>query len=173
MQNPLPLWIGATSDVAIRRACRLADGFFPQRTPESGTWPQKIAQIRSWVAEEGRDPASFGVDARITISDGTPEDWRAAAEEWRSLGASHLTLNTMGGGLQGPDAHVDLLRRAHLYIERVDALQSDLNGAGRILIRYSGTEALARVMIEGPDRERIAAMATELADLIRRSIGAT
>ena len=57
--------------------------------------------------------------------------------------------------------------------ERVDALQSDLNGAGRILIRYSGTEALARVMIEGPDRERIAAMATELADLIRRSIGAT
>src|SRR5947209_2371513 len=31
LQNPLPLWIGATSDVAIRRACRLADGFFPQR----------------------------------------------------------------------------------------------------------------------------------------------
>ena len=57
--------------------------------------------------------------------------------------------------------------------ERVDAFQSDMNGVGRILIRYSGTEALARVMIEGPDRERISAMAAELADLIRRSIGAT
>jgi len=55
--------------------------------------------------------------------------------------------------------------------ERIDALQADLNGGGRILVRYSGTESLARVMIEGPDRERISAMAAELADLVRRAIG--
>jgi probable F420-dependent oxidoreductase len=111
VQRPLPIWIGATADVAIRRACRLADGFFPQRAPQSGTWPQKMEEIRSWLEEEGRDPASFGIDARVTISSGNPEDWRAAADEWRSFGASHLTLNTMGGGLEGPDAHIDLLRR--------------------------------------------------------------
>jgi phosphoglucosamine mutase len=54
---------------------------------------------------------------------------------------------------------------------RVEAFEGEMNGAGRILIRYSGTEALARVMIEGPDGERIRAMAEELAGLIRVAIG--
>jgi len=46
-----------------------------------------------------------------------------------------------------------------------------MNGTGRILVRYSGTESLARVMIEGADPERIRAMADELAATIRRELG--
>jgi hypothetical protein len=30
-------------------------------------------------------------------------------EEWRGYGATHLTFNTMGVGLQGPDAHIQRL----------------------------------------------------------------
>jgi phosphoglucosamine mutase len=56
--------------------------------------------------------------------------------------------------------------------ERLGALEATMDGAGRILVRYSGTEPLARVMIEGPDKARIAAMADELAALIRKEIGA-
>ena len=44
-----------------------------------------------------------------------------------------------------------------------------MNGTGRILVRYSGTESLARVMIEGADGERIRAMADDLAGVIRRA----
>jgi phosphoglucosamine mutase len=54
----------------------------------------------------------------------------------------------------------------------VRAFEAEMNGDGRILIRYSGTEALARVMIEGADGDRIGAMADELAGLIRGQIGA-
>lgn len=54
---------------------------------------------------------------------------------------------------------------------RLRALEQEMNGAGRILVRYSGTEPLARVMIEGPDGERIRLMADELAQLIRAAIG--
>ena len=54
---------------------------------------------------------------------------------------------------------------------RVRAFEGEMNGAGRILIRYSGTEALARIMIEGADGERIAAMADELAGVMRARIG--
>jgi phosphoglucosamine mutase len=57
--------------------------------------------------------------------------------------------------------------------ERVTAFEREMNDSGRVLIRYSGTEALARVMIEGADGERIRLMADELAGVIRSQIGAT
>jgi phosphoglucosamine mutase len=56
--------------------------------------------------------------------------------------------------------------------ERVAAFEREMSGGGRVLLRYSGTEALARVMIEGADGRRIEAMADELAGLIRDQIGA-
>ena len=55
--------------------------------------------------------------------------------------------------------------------ERVGAFEREMNGGGRVLIRYSGTESLARVMIEGADAARIQAMADELAGLIRPELG--
>ncbi|MGH7275639.1 MAG: phosphoglucosamine mutase [Candidatus Rokuibacteriota bacterium] len=55
---------------------------------------------------------------------------------------------------------------------RAAEFEREMNGNGRILIRYSGTEPLARVMIEGADGARIREMAEELAGLIRARIGA-
>ncbi len=55
--------------------------------------------------------------------------------------------------------------------ERTSAFEREMNGAGRVLIRYSGTESLARIMIEGADAGRIRTMADELAGLIRTHIG--
>jgi phosphoglucosamine mutase len=55
--------------------------------------------------------------------------------------------------------------------ERVGAFEKEMDGTGRVLLRYSGTESLARVMIEGADAARITAMANELAALIRGAIG--
>lgn len=50
-------------------------------------------------------------------------------------------------------------------------VESELAGKGRLLLRYSGTENLARVMIEGKDQESIERQANALADVIRASIG--
>jgi phosphoglucosamine mutase len=55
--------------------------------------------------------------------------------------------------------------------ERKAAFEQEMAGRGRVLIRYSGTESLARVMIEGADGVRIRAMADDLAGLIRTHIG--
>jgi phosphoglucosamine mutase len=54
---------------------------------------------------------------------------------------------------------------------RVRAFEGEMDGAGRILVRYSGTESLARIMIEGADEARIRAMADELAGVVRARIG--
>jgi phosphoglucosamine mutase len=55
--------------------------------------------------------------------------------------------------------------------ERIGVFEREMNGTGRVLIRYSGTESLARVMIEGSDLSRIQAMADELAGVIRNQLG--
>ncbi len=46
---------------------------------------------------------------------------------------------------------------------RIAATERELGDAGRVLVRYSGTEPKARVMIEGPDQARIQAMANDIA----------
>lgn len=48
----------------------------------------------------------------------------------------------------------------------------DLGDEGRLVLRYSGTERLARVMLEGPDEARIRELAGVLADAIHSEIGA-
>jgi probable F420-dependent oxidoreductase len=115
VQRPIPIWIGASAEPAIKRAAELADGYFPQRTPEGG-WPAMLDKIRGWRKAAGRDPARFGIDARINLATGTPDDWHKQAEEWRGLGATHLSVNSMNGGLTGPDAHVERIRLARAAI---------------------------------------------------------
>jgi phosphoglucosamine mutase len=46
-----------------------------------------------------------------------------------------------------------------------------LGGSGRLLVRYSGTEMLARVMVEGADQAQIGALAKEIGDAIQRRVG--
>ena len=71
-----------------------------------------MQQMREWVEEAGRDWESFGVEQRINVATGNPDEWLQTADEWRALGATHFSLATMGGGLDGPDGHIDRLREA-------------------------------------------------------------
>jgi probable F420-dependent oxidoreductase len=111
VQRPIPIWIGGSAEPAIRRAARIADGYFPQR-PLDNDWPATMERFRAWAEEAGRDPSAIGVEWRINISVGSPDDWRREAEEWHALGATHFSVATMRGGLDGPDAHIGRIREA-------------------------------------------------------------
>ena len=52
-------------------------------------------------------------------------------------------------------------------------VESRLAGNGRLLVRYSGTEPLLRIMIEGQDQDEIAAWAEEIAASVRQHLVAT
>jgi Phosphomannomutase len=49
--------------------------------------------------------------------------------------------------------------------------ETSFGGAGRVLVRFSGTEPLARVMVEGPDLERVEHFAGRIAGAIRSELG--
>jgi phosphoglucosamine mutase len=51
------------------------------------------------------------------------------------------------------------------------AVEQEIGNSGRILLRYSGTESLARVMIEGGDQAEIERLANELAKVIEVELG--
>lgn len=51
--------------------------------------------------------------------------------------------------------------------EEIRKAEADFNGKGRVLVRFSGTEALARVMVEGEDLDKVHAVAKRIADVIR------
>ncbi|HOL70121.1 MAG TPA: phosphoglucosamine mutase [Bryobacteraceae bacterium] len=55
--------------------------------------------------------------------------------------------------------------------EEIRAAERDFGSAGRVLVRFSGTEPLARVMVEGPDLARVEAAATRIAAAIERDLG--
>jgi phosphoglucosamine mutase len=54
---------------------------------------------------------------------------------------------------------------------KIAAVEKQLGGRGRLLVRYSGTEPVARVMLEGENEQRIRGLAEEIAEEIRKELG--
>jgi probable F420-dependent oxidoreductase len=113
--NPLPaqripIWMGGGADVLLRRTARLADGWFPQGKPDEHMH-ETLERLRGYIKEAGRDPASVGIEARISGNDGNPDEWHRLTEGWRALGATHISITTMGMGLKSPDEHIEAIRR--------------------------------------------------------------
>jgi phosphoglucosamine mutase len=54
----------------------------------------------------------------------------------------------------------------------IESAERELDGNGRVVVRYSGTEALARVMVEAESEEKMKTLAAEIASAIKTLLGA-
>ena len=115
LQRPIPLWFGGGSKPAFRRMGRLADGWLPMMTP-GPELDEAMATIAASAEAAGRDPQTIGMEGRITWG-GDLDQVKHEAEQWRALGATHIAINTMGSGLVGVDAHVEVLARIATALE--------------------------------------------------------
>ena len=115
IQRPIPIWFGGGHDQTLRRVARLGDGWFPLLGPDDKCRAM-IEKIRAYTREAGRDPRSVGIEGRIMIGQGSPEQWTKEIQAWKELGATHVTANTMKAGLSSPSGHVEAIRRFRAVI---------------------------------------------------------
>ena len=111
VQRPIPIWFGGHAEQVLRRCARLGDGWIPVRVRPDEQGRAMVERLRDYAREAGRDPAAIGIESWITIGDRTPEQWADEARAWRDLGATHISVNTMGAGLGPVDRHIDAIRR--------------------------------------------------------------
>ena len=109
VQQPIPVWFGAASEPAFRRAGRLADGWFPMLPPGP-----RLDEARGIVEDAaraaGRDPGAIGMEGRVSWSaEGGVAQVVDHVGRWRAAGATHLSINTMNAGLGAVDGHLAVL----------------------------------------------------------------
>jgi len=109
VQRPIPIWFGGSSDGAVTRAARLGDGWMPIMAADAQA-EQKLGALREQLKSFGRDPATFGIEGWLRMHSADPEDWAAAADGWRRLGADMVMLYPMYR-ISSFDGHIDTLRR--------------------------------------------------------------
>jgi probable F420-dependent oxidoreductase len=68
-QKPYPpLWFGAASEPALRRAVRLGDGFFGAGSSPTVRFAEQVAVVRAALAEAGRPAESFPIAKRVYVA---------------------------------------------------------------------------------------------------------
>ncbi|MDT4945971.1 MAG: hypothetical protein QOH14_2704 [Pseudonocardiales bacterium] len=103
--RPIPIWLGGHGEAAFDRAARLADGFifFGGGIDHSvDTW----TLLRDRVGSHGRSVEDFGGD-HVVLPPGSVSEVTAEIDAWREAGGTHVSVVTMGRGLDSVDAHVD------------------------------------------------------------------
>ena len=117
VQRPIPIWMGAgaranpvPTDRVLRRVASLADGWFPQMQPGDDA-KFTVERLQTFLSEVGRESSSMGMEPRINLADGNPEIWQAQANAWQSMGATHVSINTMRAGLNSPQDHIDAIQK--------------------------------------------------------------
>ena len=71
-----------------------------------------------------------------------------------------------------PDVDKDRLEDSEVVADAIAAVEGDLGGEGRVLVRSSGTEPLVRVMVEAPTEDGARDAAERIADAVRADLGA-
>ena len=106
VQQPIPVWLGGgATDVVLRRIARLADGWMPQWQPTDDGRAQ-LERMRGFANEIGRDYSEIGLEGRVPVRANDRDSWATSTAGWRAIGATHMSIVTMGDGLEGADAHI-------------------------------------------------------------------
>jgi phosphoglucosamine mutase len=109
-------------------------------------------------------PTGDGMATALAVLRVMVETGRELADLAGELKTFPQTLVNVHVNRKTPVADMPDVQRA------IDRVERALQGRGRVLVRYSGTEPLLRIMIEGEDQATVQAWAEEIADAVRTAL---
>jgi len=102
-KRQIPIWLGGSAEVALRRAARSADGFI--FVDIGGDHFGQLEMLKGFLAEEGRSLDGFGLQY-ISYKGHTPDQLVEVVERWRDAGGTHIGINPMSLGFDTAEAHI-------------------------------------------------------------------
>jgi phosphoglucosamine mutase len=118
------------------------------------------------IFRDGEATTGDGLLTALRVMETMTKEGRSLAELVSDLKVFPQTIQNVRVREKVPFAKVPEIQKA------IAAAERDLDGNGRVVVRYSGTEALARVMVEAESEEKMKALAQEIAGAIRQALGA-
>ncbi len=105
--GPVPIWLGGSGEKAFDRAARLGDGFifFGGGVHHA---IQSWDRLRDRVRGYGRSVSAFGGDY-VVLPWGDIDELMREIDLWQEAGGTHISVVTMGRGLNSVEGHIDLL----------------------------------------------------------------
>lgn len=105
----IPLWFGGASEPVLRRMAKWGEGWMP-----GGMSPEKskkcVESLHTYLQEAGRDKQDFGIDPFLSLDRIPLSESANYLDSWRELGATHISVGTMGLGYTSNEQHLKDLR---------------------------------------------------------------
>lgn len=94
----IPLWYGGHHEHTLPRIAKWGDGWMPNAYAPEQAALDIFDHLRRLTEQEGRDPASVGIEVWTSVGELTEADWHREAAFWKKAGATHLCLTTTFNG---------------------------------------------------------------------------
>lgn len=117
------------------------------------------------IFRDGEATTGDGLLTALRVMEIMARSRKSLAELMSDLKVFPQTIENIRVREKIPFAQVPEIQRA------IEAADRELDGNGRVVVRYSGTETLARVMVEAESQEKMQAITQSIADAIRQALG--
>jgi probable F420-dependent oxidoreductase len=101
----VPVLFGGSAPALLDRCARLGDGWMPLGSPNDKS-AERITEMRRAREAAGLSWDGFEIRSQAQYAGGDPERWRAHAQKWQELGATHLAIATHNAGPTDVDGHL-------------------------------------------------------------------
>jgi phosphoglucosamine mutase len=117
------------------------------------------------IFRDGEATTGDGLLTALRVMEIVARSGKALADQVGDLRVFPQTIQNIRVREKIPFAQVPEIQRT------IESAERELDGNGRVVVRYSGTEALARVMVEAESEEKMLALAGTIAGAIKNALG--
>jgi probable F420-dependent oxidoreductase len=105
IQQPIPVWFGGHHENVLRRVAELGEGWMPNyRQAEDAKLP--LEKLDKFLDENNRNRKDIGLEFRLQYKMGAQKSWAKSMQDWKALGTTHASINTMRAGLKSAKEHI-------------------------------------------------------------------